>query len=544
MGKKYLYMQGGSDKFKSLPPIYGKIPLRYRDRHHIINGKAYVCSGPDLVSNIDPLMDNTLVAKFRLDGNFTNIAPGSNGITLQAVDSTRVYFEKSGPFASKALNFYPMDVVSTNNNLAITNYIDDTVFSNGVGVSVLIKINDFFNLASMLDSTTVATANSNKLAELFRFTTDISSDNTSAENTIRNPALFIDVTNGSLLSNRSVKYNILNNQTAPLYLVNKGFSIANYSDKWLHLAYTTDDVSEKLFIDGEMIYEMVSDKGELKDILGYFTLGSGKLSNNISYKQLELYNKKLTDRDVRVLFNQRQESFIVDEGVVYYEENNKLMYLNTDNDGNILSKGFEDKLGYNGNDKNLLSVNANGEIIDSYGNNPFAGKINRVLQNTSNTLSTVINTGWGVFNSYDLDMDTDKYDYVIALTNNVRVYGVPQNGLDRGALINISINGSSLVTNAPVGYNNASNLVTAANNNSYSNVTTLTPKITSGYVGKFKLNGSIAKYGTSGQVTDTTWGVSNSVNSNDANVAQNRQFANDKSDFIIYEIHKDNNRRF
>jgi hypothetical protein len=72
MGKKYLYMQNGSDKFKSLPPVYGKIPLRYRDRHHIIGDKVYDCTGNDLLNNIDPLKDNSLVAKFRLDGNFTS----------------------------------------------------------------------------------------------------------------------------------------------------------------------------------------------------------------------------------------------------------------------------------------------------------------------------------------------------------------------------------------------------------------------------------------------------------------------------------------
>ena len=55
MPKKYLYMQNGSDKFKPLPPIYGKVPLRYRDRHHIINGDVYDCTGNDLLTSIDPL---------------------------------------------------------------------------------------------------------------------------------------------------------------------------------------------------------------------------------------------------------------------------------------------------------------------------------------------------------------------------------------------------------------------------------------------------------------------------------------------------------
>ena len=37
-----------------------------------------------------------------------------------------------------------------------------------------------------------------------------------------------------------------------------------------------------------------------------------------------------------ILLNQKDKVFSLDDGVVYYEENNKLLYLNTDVDGNIL----------------------------------------------------------------------------------------------------------------------------------------------------------------------------------------------------------------
>jgi hypothetical protein len=277
--------------------------------------------------------------------------------------------------------------------------------------------------------------------------------------------------------------------------------------------------------------------------MGYLTLGAISHSNNITYKQVELFNKKINNEEANILLNQKDKIFTLDEGVVYYEENDKLLYLNTDIDGNILSKGFENKIGYNGPTTNLLSVDCNNRIVDSYGNNPFAGKINRVIQNTSTTLATITGAGWVEFNGFELDMDTDNYDYIIALTNNVRVYGVALNAVDKGAQVNISINGNSLVTNAPLCYNNASNLVSAANNNSFTNVTTITPKITIGYTGKFRISANLAKYALTAGVNDTTWGVNSSTYNNDVNYAQNRQFSPDKSDFIIYEIHKDNNRR-
>lgn len=544
MPKKYLYMQNGSDKFKPLPPIYGKVPLRYRDRHHIINGDVYDCTGNDLLTSIDPLGDNSLVAKFRLDGNFTNIAPGSNNITLSPVDSTRVYFDKSGPFNSKALNFFPMDLTTLSNNMVISNYIANTVFKDGLTVSMFIKLNSQFNLNSLLDSSVSTTANSNKFTEIFRITTDISSDIFSAENTIRNPALYFSNIDGTIFTDRSVKYNILNNQSTPTYLANKTCSISNYSDKWIHLVYTADNYNEKLIIDGEVIFDNASTKGEFKDIVGYFTLGSLKLSNNISYKQVELFNKKINDVEAITLLNQKARVFAKDPSVVYYEENQKLMYLNTDEDGNILSKGFEDKIGYNGQDKNLISLDENGKLVDSYGNNPLAGKVNRILQNTSYTLANITGAGWVPYNTYEFDMDTDEYDYIIVLTNNVKVYGVPINNTDKGAQINVSLNGTSIVTNSPLCYNNASNLVSAANNNSFANVTTISPKITNSFKGKFKLEASIAKYALTAGLNDTTWGVQTSTWSNDSNYAQGRTHTSDKSDFIIYEIHKDNNKRY
>lgn len=535
MGKKYLYMQNGSDKFKSLPPVYGKIPLRYRDRHHIIGDKVYDCTGNDLLNNIDPLKDNSLVAKFRLDGNFTNIAPGSNNLTLQPVDSSRVYFEKSGPFDSKGLNFYPFDTVTTNNNLVISNYIANTVFKDGFTISMFVKLNNQNALYGngYPDWTC-----------LFRVTTDISGDNFSVDNTVRMPSIYFKNSNGNLiLVDRSVVYNILNNQASLTYLNENKVEIANYDDRWLHLVYTSDSYSEKIFLDGELVSEIVSSRGEFKVPMGYLTLGAISHSNNITYKQVELFNKKINNEEANILLNQKDKIFTLDEGVVYYEENDKLLYLNTDIDGNILSKGFENKIGYNGPTTNLLSVDCNNRIVDSYGNNPFAGKINRVIQNTSTTLATVTGAGWVEFNGFELDMDTDNYDYIIALTNNVRVYGVALNTVDKGAQVNISINGNSLVTNAPLCYNNASNLTPVASNNSFANVTTITPKITIGYTGKFRISANIAKYALPAGVNDTTWGVNSSTYSNDANYGQNRQFTNDKSDFIIYEIHKDNNRR-
>lgn len=535
MGKKYLYMQNGSDKFKSLPPIYGKIPLRYRDRHHIIGDKVYDCTGSDLLTSIDPLKDNSLIAKFRLDGNFTNTAPGSNKLTLSPWDSSRIYFEKSGPFGSKGLNFYPFDTVTINSNLLLSSWITNTVFKDGFTISMFIKLNNMNALygGSYPD-----------WACIFRVTTDLIGDNFSVDNTVRMPSLYFKNSGGNLiLTNRSVVYNILNNQTPLTYLNENKVEIANYEDRWLHLVYTSDSYSEKILLDGELVSEIVSTRGEFKVPTGILLLGAKTNSNNITYKQVELFNRKINNEEANILLNQKDKVFSLDDGVVYYEENNKLLYLNTDADGNILSKGFEAKIGYNGPDTNLLSLDSNNRIVDSYGNNPFAGKINRVLQNTSYTTATMNSAGWAEFNGFELDMDTDNFDYIIALTNNVRVYGVPINSTDKGAQVNISINGNSLVTNSPLCYINASNLVSGANNNSFANVTTITPKITIGYVGKFRISGNLAKYASSIDVSDINWMVTVNTNSNDVNYAQNRQHANNKSDFIIYEIHKDNNRR-
>ena len=549
MMKKYIYMEGGVDKFKTLPPIYGKIPMRWRDRHHIINGEVFEPSGADLLTSIDPFSDGSLQAKFRLDGDFSNVVGGGANITLGAVDTNRIYFDKSGPFASKSLNFMPQDTTTLSNNLVISNYIPNTVFTKGITISMFIKMTNERQLYGQNAGVSYT--------ELFNFTTDFNNANGygTLNNTIMNPALFFNFINNTFEIDRGVVYDANNQQSYLPYLnvtadanklntPNLPTTVFNKENKWIHVVYASDLYVEKLFVDGEKVLEVPSNKGMFQIPYGYFTLGSELWSNSIAYKQVELYNRKITDDEVLVLLNQKPKVFTVNPAIVYAEESNKLIYLNCDDDGNILSKGLEAKIGYNGHDKNLLSVDDKGNIVDSYGNNPFAGKVNRILQNTSYTQVNVTGATWGDFNTYEMDMNTDLYDYIIMLNNCVRLINIPINALGYAACVNINVGGESVVTQAPVGYNNGSNLVTQANNNSHHYVTTITPKITQGFVGRFKIIGSIAKYGPG--IADTTWNVSNNLLSNQADKQPDstRLSPDVKSDFIIYEIHKDNNTRY
>lgn len=548
MMKKYIYMEGGVDKFKTLPPIYGKIPMKWRDRHHIINGEVYEATGADLLTAVDPFADATLQAKFRLDGDFSNTVTGVANITLGAVDATRVFFDKSGPFNSKALNFLPQDTTTLSNNLVISNYIPNTVFTKGITISMFIKMTN--------DSQLYGQGSGLSWAEIFNFTTDFNNvtDYTTVNNTVRNPTVFFNLTDNAFEIDRGVVYDTINQQTTLPYLSIKNtassvvgtpnlpVTVFNKENKWVHLVYTSDLYVEKLFIDGEKVIEVPSNKGMFQIPYGYLTLGSELWSNSIAYKQIELYNRKITDDEVLVLLNQQKKEFTVNPAIVYAEESNKLIYLNCTDDGTILSKGLEPKIGYNGHDKNLLSVDDKGNIIDSYGNNPFAGKVNRILQNTSYTLATVTGATWGDFNTYEMDMNTDLYDYIIMLNNCVKIQNVPINAVNRGANININVGGETIVTSGHVGLNNASNLIAANINYSYHYVTTITPKITQGFVGRFKIVGSLAKYGESAAIADTTWTVSNAINTSTTPAL--RLHPDNKSDFIIYEIHKDNNTRY
>lgn len=540
--ERYLFKIVGEEKLSvsKKPPIYGIVPKEYRDRHFFKDGFYHSCNGKDLINSTDPFKDGSLIAKWLMDSkddnSFTipNVAPGTNFIDLNYNDSYKINIEKSGPFGTNAINlFQNFDYKDNSNHGLYSGNISNSLFKGGYSFSFFVKIEDFSNNAIV--STT---------QEIFRFGISASTDNPSNDNN-RNPGLFINREGNLEFDIGTINDSSTSDSNKDGWIKTKNNFVLtnNVFDKWLHIGISIDPYCCRLYVNGECVIESITNKHKHSLSSGMIILGSNFYGSSVSYKLLEVYNRVLLKEEFNTLYNQKEPLFIKHDGVsnpviTYIEKNNKLLCVDVNDDGDVIKTTYKEKIG--NPDKNYIYLDSDNNLADSFNNNPLAGKINRVL-NYDSSIGVEVSAPYVYvpFITMSLEMDTDKFDYIIQLTNSVASLNLDGTSNGHGANINIDINGVSIVNN---------NHRCCGTTSTYQDAVTVSPRITSGFPKDiYSINGSIGRYNcssslsykvTNGMVVNTVYDSSKPVR----DVLSRNTNNSKKSTFIVYEIHKDNNK--
>lgn len=496
MAKRYLKQVDGEDKLTVVrnPPVYGKRPDYYRGVDWNINDEWYSSDGEDLLNATDPFNDGSLVHKWPLNGDVKDIVTNTSAIV-----NGELRFSK-GLFGQKCYSSVSAVVGDT--------YLDCGIINrdsfNGITICGWVKNN----------GRKIQTHSNN----IWHLTPD---ENNIGSNS-RQPGVWALSDNNSIYSSNDTE----STNDMHYYTDVKDFvTIGN----WMFIMQEVTDYEVKTFINNKLHSSMKSNEKMLQNN-GRFLIHDKWHSSNIEIQLVEMYSRPLNEAERTSLYNQQRLVIRKHDGLdnnpkafTYLEQDNKLIVTNVDDKGNIIGQELEDKFGYISNEDNLIKTVEN-ELIDRYGKNVLGGKVNRVIQNTSYIQVSITATedlanAWATFNQFELDMDTDKFDYVISLTNAVYSSSTSGGGTD----INIQANGKTLVTSAHINNDSDSAI--------YSRAHTYTPKIISGYKGKIIITGNLNKHETSAYTV---------TNHDNGGVNSGRKTGNNKSDFVVFEIYKEN----
>lgn len=481
MSKYFLKKIDGVDDIVKVvnKPIWGKIPDFYRDVDWNIEGKWFRCNGTDILTSTDPFGDQSLVRKFMFNGDYLDKVTG----TVTAVPGgTHNHFQKSGPFDNKCLTIEDAEAGVNQLNCGV---LDRTSTQSGFTISGWVRIIDNAALVGKR-------FNQNGTENWIQIWHVQDNVNT----TTRSPSLFYSATTGQFAGSVvDTTFAFTNATPSPI--------IPNILNEWVYITQIIQKFSNKLYINGVLFGEYYS--ASTDNALGNATLflGHNFHGTNASYKQLEVYKRELTPSEVKALYNQQLFNEVVCDGsnpaykpFTYLSEKEKLLRIITDESGNIVKHELVKKPGYVASTDNLVKFE-DGQLVDRYGKNVLSGNLNRLMHFTSNALVDITaDATWATFLSTDFEFNTEKYDYILSLTNNVELIQGASNSTVMGGNVNISIGNDSVVTNAHRGYL-AYNNPSLSPISSHETTITTSPLISKGFKGKFKVRCSLARYSTS-----------------------------------------------
>lgn len=517
MAKFFLKKIDGVDDLVKVvnKPIWGKIPDFYRDVDWNIDNNWYRSNGTDLLLSTDPFGDQSLLRKFMFDGTYVDKVSG----TVTAVPGgTHNHFQKSGPFDTKCLT---IEDAENGTNQINCGAIDRSNVQSGFTISGWVKLVDD---STLVNKRLNQTANTNWM-QIWHVQDNVNT-------AYRSPALFYSANLGQFAGSVvDSSFTFTNGSGDAL--------IPNILGEWIHITQIIQKFSSKLYINGVLFGEYYSTSTD--NALGNATLflGHNFHGTNASYKQVEVYKRDLSPTEVKALYNQQLFNEVICDGsnptykpFTYLTEKEKLLRVVTDESGNIVKYELVKKPGYIASTDNVVKYE-NGQLLDRYGKNVLSGSLNRLMHFSSNTLVGVTaNATWGVALTADIELNTDKYDYIFMYNTGLHVNSTLAMVTNGGADINISIGNTPIVTNGHRGHTTIGS--TAVIVDIYSQVDTISPLITQGYKGKFKVRCSLARYSQ-----DTSSVIIR--NHNNAGAYSGKLTSTNLSTLTVYELNKASN---
>ncbi len=314
MYKKFLKKISGSNQIEVIgtPPVWGKIPVKYRDGDWNIDGIWYnnnTITG-DILDDINPFDDNTLLAKYTLNNTLYDLVSGT---TATPVGDVSFSSYKSGLFNRKAYSGREyssmLGYIKSSNVLSLTNY--------ACAISAFISVGRNSNFIEEDDRVVIWTLvdqDERVLQSLIATTNELYFkylDSNATYNTLT-------VYTGDFIKPRHVV-----------------------------ISYNATEIG--VYIDGEWVTEEfipVSMKIDNSKLL----IGNTSNHNPVSVQQLEVYNNELPALYIRTLYNQahllpkRCDGYGANSpSFTYIEEDNKLVVALCDMGGHIVGLKTTDK---------------------------------------------------------------------------------------------------------------------------------------------------------------------------------------------------------
>ena len=498
------------------PPYFGGMPFIYKDTDWNIDGVWYSNNGIDTNSTLDPFGDGSLHRRWIFDGDGTEVVtntPASyrNGVKYKFV---------TGLFGRQAL-YVPYHPNKTNELI----YLGE-VPATPTG-----------------DRTTCAWVKLDKLrSDDYTIPWMLSLDNSGLTDKLA--GFIATALNGnptvtainSIGTDPGAKVEFTKAVDSGVERFLEDDDIENI---WLHVAIMTTRDTITVSVNNYRL-DTVSHVSGMNNINGVMVVMSNRpiYNGGFTIQQLEIYNRVLTPLELQQVANQQMLDVVTHDGketsagvfnpppFTYLEEYDGIVELEVGSTGNIINKRTVRPEGRLPKDANLVH-SENGELLDTYGDNPLGGMLRRIVQNTSTTL--VETTTAGVlfpFNTFDFSFDTTKYSYIVELTAGV-YKGTDPAGTS-GAALNIKIGGNSKVTSGGIGL--------GAVNANYDIKSIRTDLITNGLNGLLQVTGNISSYSPADGIV-----VSNRLIGQTAPTAIDDLEArtdDNKSTITIYEFYK------
>lgn len=392
------------------PPLYGGVPIFYRGRDWCIENKYYQNSGIDIINNLNPFNDGSLIAKLQLDGSTTELIANQPSTVVGTV------YYGDGVFDQKCYSS-PSKVVG--GNYLYTTRSLPLVTNKQLTVAGFVKMINPEMGESIAWGITPNLANPNPNQSLILSSSGIKLN--------------------SLLSNGAV--NVLP------YIFSKPIM------SWMHVILTMSEKEMRMYINGELVNKIIPDNYAFSLANSFVTVGSNKTINNAKVQQLEVYNRMISDDEAVMLYNQELFRPVPCDGFkndttdnplpfAYLEDEatNQLMKYRLDEDGNIIEEIKENKSGVVTGLTNLVTISDNDKICDKYGNS-IEGFVQKVKTFVGTTIAISGDTGWTSFNKFKMSIDTNKSDYLI-----IANFPLTKNASGAGGSISLTINGRVIDT--------------------------------------------------------------------------------------------------
>ena len=415
MGKRYLKKVKGDTGLTIVKnkPVYGTIPVKYRDVDINLNGEWYNNIGADIYDSADPFGDGSLLRKYSLDGNLIDTV---TGVEATAYDASAIAVETdigvpttprygNGVFGRKCLAPSTSKIGGC--------YINCGVIDRGGSEEITMSGWIYANESSNMN---LLNRNGDGGLDQWRGMWGISPDTDDNNYNSRQPNLY---------------YNNIEKILNPNNDINGGNVYKNYrydSDfigHWHHIVQVVTKHTLKLYVDGVLV-----DSGSFKESC-LFNNGElwirDKYYSSTSYlQQIEVYNRELTSEEVITLYNQQHKDIVPCDGVgnhpknfVYITENNELVELEvSDTTGEVLGKSTTRGYGEIKPDDNLVKFE-DGKLVDRYGDKtnilPYArcrlaSQISGTRDTFKNNLIFILND---VISSEGITVDTTDRSFTV-----------------------------------------------------------------------------------------------------------------------------------
>ena len=158
------------------------------------------------------------------------------------------------------------------------------------------------------------------------------------------------------------------------------------------------------------------------------------------------------------------------------------------------------------------------QTLEATGIGSISNGVRRILNFTTYGNVSTSSTAHTKMIESTVTFDTNNFNYIIEMSNGIDPSGNASSG--GGANLQIRINNTAVISSGHRGYD--------MKQNSYFTELTISPLITTGFVGTFLVNGWMAAYSAGKTVT----------NHNNGGAGSSNAWTNDKVDLRVIELHK------